>query len=147
MAEEESTNRRAGVHGTRFGEFHPSLRFRIEELEEEGLLGVVGLGRVARSGADALVNLLDELGAIELSGTLDAPGDTGSVVKKFREGFCEAVGDGLDHNRFIVVFLGFVFVCKFVRTMNADNEATEVVAAVLAMRRDIVGEGVVGLAF
>ena len=57
----------------------------------------------------------------------DSPGDTCPVVKEFREGFGEAIGNGLDHDRFIDMVSFAKFVGPFVGTVNAYDEASKVV--------------------
>ena len=100
---------------------------------------MVRLRGVAGGGADALVEFFDELVVIELTRTLDAPGDAGTVVKEFGKGFREAVGDGFDHDGLVVVVIGLVFVGEFVRAVDSDDEATEVVFGVL-VGTDVIGE-------
>ena len=61
------------MHGAGLGEGDVDLCFGVEEFEKWWFFGVVRLGGVAGSGADALILFVDELGLCELSGALDAP--------------------------------------------------------------------------
>ena len=88
---------------------------------------MVGLGRVAGSRTDALIFFVNEFGLGELPWTLDSPGHTSAVVKEFGKGFSEAVGDGLHHDRFVNVVCLTKFGGPFVRSVDPDDKASEVV--------------------
>ena len=62
---------------------------------------MIGLAGVARSGADSLILLVNELALGELPRPLDAPGDAGTVVEELGKGLGQAVGQGLHHERFV----------------------------------------------
>lgn len=61
VGEVDATDCGAGVHGTGLGEFDPSLFSGVEEVEEDGLFGVIRLRGIAGSGANTLVFFVDEL--------------------------------------------------------------------------------------
>ena len=88
---------------------------------------MVGLGRVAGSRTDALIFFVNEFGLSELPRTFDSPGHTSTVVKEFGKGLGEAVGDGLHHDRFVNVVCLTKFGGPFVRSVDPDDKASEVV--------------------
>lgn len=133
MGEVESADCGPGVHCAGFGEFDPGFLSCLEELEEEGFFGVVRLGGVSGGGADALVFFVDEFGRGELAGAFDAPGNAGAVVEEFGEGFGKAVGEGLDHEGFVDVVFFAEFGGPFVGTVDAHDEAAEVVGGVTVL--------------
>ena len=49
------------------------------------------------------------------------------MVEEFGEGFGEAIGESLDYESFVDVVLSAKFGSPFISSMDADNEATEVV--------------------
>lgn len=64
------------------------------------------------------------------------------MVEEFGEGFGETVGDGLNHDRFVNIVSFTKFGCPFIGTVDADDEATEVVV----FFGNIITEGEVGFA-
>src|SRR6202042_207370 len=62
----EARHRRTGPHGETFRQLDADLVFRIQQLEQGCLLAVLGLGRIAWRGADALIFLADQVGVGEL---------------------------------------------------------------------------------
>lgn len=73
MREVEAADGGAGVHGVGLGEFDSDFFLGIEEFKKGRFFGVVRLGWVAWSRADALILFVDEFGLGELAGALDAP--------------------------------------------------------------------------
>ena len=66
----------------------------------------------------------------KLPRTFDSPGHTSAVVKEFGKGFGEAVGDGLHHDGFVNVVGLAKFGGPFVRSVDPDDKASEVVILV-----------------
>lgn len=128
MGEEESADGGAGVHGAGFGEGDAGGVLCVEEFEDRRLFGVVRLGRIAGSRADATVDLFDELIVVELVGAFISPLDPGAVVEEFGKGLGESVGEGFNHDRFVgVVLVGGDFLGPFVGAVDTDDEGADVV--------------------
>jgi hypothetical protein len=121
------------MHGHAFGEFDTGLGGRIEQIEKDRLLGVVGLGRIARGGADAAIAFFDEVFVGEVLGLLVTPGDTSFLVQIFGKGFGKTVGEGFDDDgaERIVRFLELMR--EVVRTVNADGKSADEVGAAASL--------------
>ena len=64
-----------------------------------------------------------------------------SLVQAFGEGFGQAIGDGLRHDRVVVVVLGPESVAQFLQTDSAGYcESADVIGQSGFFRRDEVGE-------
>ncbi len=84
-----------------------------------GFLGVVRLGGVARRGPDAAVALADQIFVGELFLAAVAPIVSGGLVEPLGECLGEPVGQCLDHDRAVVVVLGFKAADEFDRADSA----------------------------
>ena len=146
VREVKSAYRCRRVHGLGFGEVHCGGFARAEEIEEKGFLGVVRLGRVSRSGPDALVVFVDEFLGAELIGALKAPPNASAVVEELRKGFHATIGERLYHDRLVGIVLLFLNLLRpLVRAMNPDHKATDKVCLAFC-RCYKVAQRVVGFA-
>ena len=97
-------DRGARPHRERLGQPDARPRLRLEQVEERPLLGVVGAGRVARGGPDALVALGDQVRVRErLVGRVAPQLAPDALVEPLGEGLGQAVGEGLGEDRRVVV--------------------------------------------
>jgi hypothetical protein len=78
--------------------------FRIEQLPQRRLLGVIGAGGIARRGPDALILLADQPGAVELLARGIAPKlAPHPLVHALRQCLGQAVREGLQHDAAVVI--------------------------------------------
>lgn len=87
------------MHGAGFGECDAGCVCSIQEFKEGLFFCVIRLSWVTGGGADAVVFFFDEFVVVKFVGAFVSPGDTGTVVKEFGEGFGEPIGNGLYHDR------------------------------------------------
>ncbi len=129
----------AGVH---------LLGFRVQQLEQLGLLGVIRARRVTRGRADTAVLLLDQRFVIQHFVLGVAPVlFTHLLVQPLGAGFGQAVGQGLDHDRVVVIAGVLVGLGDFFGTdAGGGDKATDVVGYAAVLGRDEVGQGEVRLA-
>ena len=126
----------------------PILLFGLEQFEDRGLLGVVGLGRVAGSRADATVRLADQLAGSERFVRRVAPQLAAhDGVGLLGERFGDPVGERLDQDRRVVVVarlepLGD----RDLLRPGGDHERSDVVGDAGVGRGDEVGDRQVRLA-
>ena len=66
---------------------------------------MVGACRIARRGTNSAVGLVDQFFIRQLLVLAKAPIAAGLLVQEFREGFRQAVGQGLGHDRVVIVML------------------------------------------
>src|SRR5262249_20907822 len=106
-------------------------------------------GGIAGGWADAAVFFVDEIVAGEIFGAAVAPVGTSLPVKKFGEGFGQSVGEGLGHDRVVVVVIAVELFGEFVAAeAGGDGEGAEIVLATGVGGGDEVGQGEeIGLAF
>ena len=108
---------------------------------------VVGAGRVAGGRADAAVVLGDQVVGGQLLVPAVAPVAAGVLVQHLGEGLGQAVGQGLDHDRVVVVVVGLEARRQLVGAEpGRDGERADVVGQAGSARRDEVGQRVDGLA-
>ena len=107
---------------------------------------MVGTGRIARRRANAAVLLVDQVLVAEpLFGSI-APVLAGDLVQSFGEGFGQPVGQGLGHDRVVIVVVGFELAHQFRHAMpGGDGERAQVVVPAAFQRGDEVGQGVIVL--
>ena len=84
----------------------PVVVLDVEQVPERRLLGVIGAGRVAGGRADAPVLLGDQVVVGELLVPAVAPVAADAAGGAFGERLGQAVGEGLDHDRVVVVVVG-----------------------------------------
>lgn len=83
------------------GHAHP---LGLEQLPERGLLGMVGLGRVAGRRADAVIHDLEQfLGRQALARTVAPPGGPHHPMQVLRRRLGQSVGQRLHHETAVVV--------------------------------------------
>mmetsp|Transcript_30482 Transcript_30482/g.79140 ORF Transcript_30482/g.79140 Transcript_30482/m.79140 type:complete len:974 (-) Transcript_30482:1460-4381(-) len=145
VGEDERRDRGRGQHRERVGQRDVRLLVRLEQLPHEGLLRVVGLRRVARRGADALVLGLEHvIGGELLVGRVRPELRAHLEVEVLGEGLGEAIGDGLHHDALVVVVLAAQLGADLLAAeARRDGEGADVVRLARALGRDEVGHGVV----
>ena len=118
----------------------------LEQVPEQGLLGVVGAGGVARRGADADVLLGDEVGVLQvLVGRVAPEVVPDPLVHPLGERLGEPVGQRLEQDRVVVVHRGLELVDLVVRAEpGRDRERADVVGPAAVLGRHEVGHGPVG---
>ena len=139
-------DRGARPHRERFGQPDAGPRLRLEQVEQRALLRVVGAGRVARRGPDALVALGDEVGVRErLVGRVAPQLAPDALVEPLGEGLGQAVGEGLGEDRRVVVVGRLELGDDLVEAdAGRDREGADVVGDAGLGRGDEIGEGDVG---
>ncbi len=117
------------------------MLFRVEQVEERPLLGVVGAGRVAERRADAAVFFLEQLVLRQLFLAAVSPVDPCLAVQHFGEGLGQAIGDRLGHDGQVIVVLRFELGDeRIAANTRRHGERPEVIQAAAVERRDVVGE-------
>ena len=111
---------------------------RGEQVEELLLLGVVGTGGITERGPDPPVVLLDQL-LVGQRFLRCVPLATHLRVQPLCECLGESVGEGLDHDRAVVVVLLLVAPSDLVGAVDPDPESADRVAG----RREVVGQAAV----
>ena len=147
MIEVKTADAGAGVHGVAFGEFAAGGGGGVKEGEEGLFLGVVRLGRVTRCGTDAAILFADEFVVAEVAGLFDAALEAGLLVQPLGEGLGEAIREGFDDDAGIRVVHRIVGFGILITTVDGDGESADVVGAAAILRRDEIGESVVGRVF
>src|SRR6476620_10956255 len=85
--------------------------------------------RVTRSGPDAAILFLDEFSVAQAFIATIAPFITHSLVQAFGEGLCQPVGDGLRHDRVVIVIICLEPVAELSQTYTAGyGEGADVIA-------------------
>ena len=106
---------------------------------------MVRAGRVSRGWANALITLSDEVIVAEIFVFSETPFVSSLLMHFLRERFCEAVSDGLNHDRIVVIMILVILFTKLIDSVpHGHSEATEVIGFFRARRGDEVGKGVVG---
>ena len=120
----------------------------IKQAEQGFLLGVVRAGRVAGSRANAAVLLLDQRFVVQVFVAGITPVlFTHLLVQPFGTSLGQAVGQGLDHDRAVVVALVLIGLGHFLGTdAGGGDETTDIIGDTTGLRRDEVGQRPVGLA-
>src|SRR5580658_3880840 len=141
MGEVESTHARAGPHRKRLGDQHSCIRLHIEQTPKLTLFRVIRARRITRSWPDAAIFLLNKIsGAQALRATI-TPFIPHAFVQAFGESLSQAVGDGLRHDRVVVIVLGPVRLAQFFQADPAGyRECADVSAQTRFLRSDEVGE-------
>ncbi len=86
------------------GDGHAGVALGIQQLPERGFFGVLGAGRVARRGADALVLLVDQGVVVErFAGGIAPQLGAHALVQALGERLRQAVGQGLEQDGAVVV--------------------------------------------
>src|SRR6476646_8804702 len=109
-----------------------------EQVEELSLLGVVRTRRITEGRTDPAELLRSQLVGRELLVGL-VPRAPHNLVEVLRERLGEAVGEGLDHDRAVIVVLRLVVSGELVGAVDRDRERADVVA----VGADVVGEAAV----
>ena len=144
MAEIEPAYRRARPHRVAFSELDADALPGIEQAEQGRLFGVVWLRRIAGGRADTAVFFLQEIvGGRVLVRRVAPELLADALVQRFGKGLGEAVGEGFDDDRGIVIVLPFeAFGDEVLLEARGDDEGADIVGD--AHRRDEVGEREVG---
>jgi hypothetical protein len=105
MGEVESAHARARPHSEGLGDHNSRIRLHIEQTPDRAFLRVVRTCRVARCRSDPTILFLDQVLAAQVFFTTVTPLLANPLMQAFGKGFRQAVGDGLGHDRVIVVIL------------------------------------------
>src|SRR5712691_4050506 len=103
MGEVEPTHARAGPHRKGLRDQHSGVGLHIEQSPKGALFRVIRARRVTRSRPDPPVLLCDEIRVAQALCTTVAPFIPHPLVQALGESFCQAIGDGLRHDRVVVV--------------------------------------------
>ena len=107
---------------------HSGVRLHIEQTPECALLRVVRASRIACGRPDPAIFLLDEIRVAQTFITAVTPFASHPLVQAFGESFRQAIGEGLGHDRVVVVVLGPEPVAQFLQTDPAGYcERTDVI--------------------
>ncbi|MNQ88157.1 hypothetical protein D3C85_1034110 [compost metagenome] len=148
MGEVPAADRCRGKHGVVFGQGHLACAIGIEQLEQGAFLGVVRAGGVAGGRADALVLLPDQILVAQLFVRLVAPpGLAHLLVQPFGAGFGQTVGQGLDHDRVVVVAGVLIGLGHFLGAdAGSGDKAADIIGDAAVLGGDEVGQGEIRLA-
>lgn len=144
MREIQAADGTAGMHGHAFGEFDAGLGGGVEQVEQDGFFGVVWLCGVTGGWADTTVFFTHGFFEAEVTWIFITPSKAGLLVEVFGEGFGQAIGDGFGEDAAVGVMGVVELFGEFVRSMDADGEATDVVGTTTVFGGDVVAEGEVG---
>ena len=142
MREVQARDRGGRGHRVALGQRHAVMRGVVEEREQSALGRVVRARRVAERRANAAVLLREDVLARQVLRHAIAEVFASLVVQVLRRGLGEAVGEGLGHDRVVVVVLPLELAGELVGAVpGGDDERAEVVdRAAVAGRRDVIGE-------
>jgi hypothetical protein len=111
VGELEAADAATGIHGEVFGELGSGVGFGGEEIPNSGLLGVVGRSWITTCWADAAILFFDQLFVAECFVGCVAPEVFADfLVRVFCDCLGEAVADGFDHDRAVIVAGVFKFI-------------------------------------
>src|SRR5215469_10033923 len=119
MGEIESAYTRPGPHRKRLGNHDSGVCLHVEQTPDCTFFGMIGTCWISRSRPDSPVLLLNQIVIAESFTTAVTPFFPHSLVQAFGKGFCQTVGDGLSHNRVIVIVLGPELIAKFLEADSA----------------------------
>ena len=98
MVEVPAADARCRLHGEALGERNAGGLRRAEELEENGLFGVVRAGRIAGCGAYAAVALADQVLLGKVFGPAEAAPFPRALVEQLRQGLRQPVAERLGND-------------------------------------------------
>ena len=108
----------------------PAALVGVEQIEQNSLLGVVGACWIAGGGTDAAIFFVNQIVRGEIFLGAVAPIDAGLLVQIFGKGFGQAVGQGLGHDRVVIVVIFLEVGGEFVAAdAGGDGEGAEVILA------------------
>ena len=110
---------------------------------------MIGARRIAGGWPNATVLFVDQFVVGQRLSLAVNPILTRLLMKLFREGFRKAIGNRLNQNRVVVVFVLFVLACQLVGPMACcDHESSEIILSSRIYRCDVIRERAEGfLAF
>src|SRR5215831_830622 len=113
--------------------------FGLQQIKERSLLCVIGLRRIAWRWTDAAITFFDQI--------LDLQIFTPPVAPLFARPFVQQFGEGLGHNRVVIVVIALEPRAKlFQADACGYGEAADVVDPPILARRDEVGQRLIVLA-
>ena len=141
MGEVKATHARSGPHRKRFSNQHSGIRLHIEQTPERALLGVIRARRVTCGRSDATILLLNKVRVAQALRTTITPFIAHAFVQAFGESLSQAIGEGLRHDRVVVVVLGLEPVAQLLQADAAGyRERTDMIVQTHFVRCDEVGE-------
>src|SRR5579872_625839 len=141
MGKVESTYARAGPHCERLRNQHSGIRLHIKQTPERTLLGVIWACWIPRSRPNASIFLLDKILVTQPFFKTVAPLIPHTLMKALGESLGQTIGNGLSHNRVVVVVLSPEPVAQFLQTNTAGyGKRAYVIRQPGFLRGDKVGE-------
>ncbi len=122
MTKVPATHRRSRAHGIAVGQLKADIVFHIQQLKQRAFFGVIRAGRVAGRRANTAIFLFNQRLIIQrLIGGIAPVLAAHTLVQVLGKGLRQTVGQGLDHNRVIVIVLSFVLVSQLIGTYTSGN--------------------------
>ena len=129
MGEVKSTHARSGPHRKRLRDQHSCIRLHIEQTPERALLRVIRARRITCGRPDAAIFLLNKIRVAQAFRTTVTPFIAHAFVQALGESLSQAIGEGLRHDRVVVVVLGPVPVAQFLQADPAGyRECADMIA-------------------
>ncbi|MNX96900.1 hypothetical protein D3C86_1292420 [compost metagenome] len=122
------------------------MSFDIQKLPDGALFRVFRARRITRCRANALVVFTDQLFVAEvLIRSITPVNFTYPLMQVFRERFCQAIGEGFQHDFVVIVVLRLVRVSERVLLQpTGDSKRADVVRFATEFWRHEIGQTVVG---
>src|SRR5271156_3858994 len=105
MGEVKATHARSGPHRKRLGDQHPYIHLHVEQTPKRTLFGVIRARWITSSWPDATILLLNKVRVAQALRTTITPFIAHAFVQAFGESLSQAIGEGLRHDRVVVVVL------------------------------------------
>src|SRR5262249_3668398 len=145
--EVQPTDRTGGRHRKALSQMNAYALFRLQQIEQQSFLRVIGLRRITGRGPDAAVTLLDQILGLQIFIPTVAPLLARALVQQFGEGFGQAVRQRLGHNRVVIVQVTLESGAElFEADARGDGEAADVIDPPALLRSDEVSQRLIVLA-
>src|SRR5271156_5568173 len=102
MSEIEPTHAGPRPHCERLSNLHSGIRSHIEQTPERALLRVIRACRITCGRPDTAIFLFNKISVAQALIAAVTPFFSYSLMQTFGEGFGQAIGDGLRHDRVVV---------------------------------------------
>src|SRR5438128_4705331 len=128
MREVKTADTGAGPHRAAFCQFDAGVLLDLEQLPKNPFLGMIRAGRITGGWTDAAIFFANQIFVGELLTPAIPPFHTDTSVQVFSEGFREAIGQRLGHDRVVIVMVEFEPAAEFFDAeARADRERAEVI--------------------